>query len=93
MHFYDLNNLVFFLKKLTLSGSFCAIYILVDVWTWIIVFQYYSIMRHMAKLREEAIIPAPIVSPYPYFHENTVDSMNGLKHTLCNLEEQEYVSA
>ena len=64
-----------------------------DLCMWIVVFQYYSIIRQMAKLREEAIIPAPIVTPYPYYHENTFDSQNGLKHTLCKAEQLNYVAA
>jgi len=52
--------------------SFCIVYTIFDLCTWIVVFQYYSIIRQMSKLREEAVIqcPAPIVSPYPYFREN-----------------------
>lgn len=47
----------------------------------------------MAKLREEAIIPAPIVTPYPYYRENTYDSANGLKHTtLSNVDQYNYVA-
>lgn len=78
---------------LKFTGSFCAVYTVVDLCVWVIVFQYYSIIKHMAKLREEAIIPAPIVTPYPYYQENTVESINGLKHTLCNVEKANYVAA
>ncbi|CAG9808011.1 unnamed protein product [Chironomus riparius] len=76
-----------------LYWSFCAVYTVIDLCVWVIVFQYYSIIKHMAKLREEAIIPAPIVTPYPYYQENTVESINGLKHTLCNVEKANYVTA
>lgn len=56
---------------------------------WMVVFQYFSIIRQMAKLREEAIIPAPIV--YPYYRENTFESGSGLKHTT--LDQYNYVAA
>jgi hypothetical protein len=46
----------------------------------------------MAKLREEAIIPAPIVTPYPYYRQSTVESQNGLKHTLCDVDKSNYVA-
>lgn len=74
------------LLKLVFLGVFFLFYTTVDLCFWIVVFQYYSILRQMAKLREEAVIPAPIVTPYLHFHENTIESFNGLKHTLCNLE-------
>lgn len=45
----------------------------------------------MAKLREEAIIPAPIVTSYPYYRENTFESSSGLKHTT--LDQYNYVAA
>lgn len=65
-------------------------YTIVDLCTWIVVFQYYSIIKQMSKLREEAVIqcPTPIVSPYPYFRENIYESQNGLRHTLCDNNDQ-----
>jgi hypothetical protein len=73
-------------------GSFCVVYGIMNMCTWLVVFQYHSIIRQMTKLREEAIIPAPIVTPYPYYHENTFESQNGLKHTLCNIDQSNYVA-
>lgn len=48
----------------------------------------------MSKLREEAVIqcPAPIVSPYPYFRENIYESQSGLRHTLCDNDQHNYVA-
>lgn len=61
-----------------------------DMCMWMVVFQYHSIIRQMSKLREEAIIPAPIVTSY--YRENTFESANGLKHTtLCN-DQYNYVA-
>lgn len=76
------------------SGSFCIVYTIVDLFTWIVVFNYYSIIKQMSKLREEAVIqcPAPIVSPYPYFRENIYESENGLRHTLCDNDQYNYVA-
>lgn len=76
------------------AGSFCIVYTVVDLVTWIVVFQYYSIIRQMSKLREEAVIqcPAPIVSPFPFFRENTYESQNGLRHTLCDNDQYDYVA-
>ncbi|KAG5671362.1 hypothetical protein PVAND_001563 [Polypedilum vanderplanki] len=77
-----------------LYWSFCAVYTIMNLCTWSVVFQYHSILRQMTKLREEAIIPAPIVTPYPYYHENTIESHNGLKHTtlLGNIDHSNYVA-
>lgn len=48
----------------------------------------------MSKLREEAVIqcPAPIVSPYPFFRENIYESQRGLRHTLCDNDQYNYVA-
>lgn len=65
-----------------------------DLCTWIVVFQYYSIIKQMSKLREEAIIqcPAPIVTPYPYFRENIYESQNGLRHQVCDNDQYSCVA-
>lgn len=75
-------------------GSFCIVYTVMDLCTWIVVFQYYSIIKQMSKLREEAIIqcPAPIVTPYPYFRENVYESQNGLRHQVCDNDQYSCVA-
>lgn len=92
--FSDLNLFLSSIFPIDLiSGSFCAVYTLMDMCTWMVVFQYYSIIKQMAKLREEAIIPAPIIAfPYNREHEHTFESQNGLKHTLCNVDQANYVA-
>lgn len=48
----------------------------------------------MSKLREEAVIkcPAPIMTPYPYYRENLYESDNGLRHTLFEPDQSDYVA-
>jgi hypothetical protein len=48
----------------------------------------------MSKLREEAVIkcPAPIVTPYPYYRDGMFDSENGLRHTLFEPDQLDYVA-
>lgn len=77
-----------------LPGSFCIVYTVMDLCTWIVVFQYYSIIKQMSKLREEAIIqcPAPIATPYPYVRENIYESQNGLRHQVCDNDQYSCVA-
>jgi hypothetical protein len=75
-------------------GSFCIVYTIVDLCTWFVVFNYYSIIKQMSKLREEAVIkcPAPIVTPYPYYRDSMFESDNGLRHTLFEPDQLDYVA-
>lgn len=64
--------------------------------TWYAVYSYYKILKIMSKLCEEAVIQcparAPIVSPYPHYRDNKYDSENGLRHTLCDNDQYNYVA-